>query len=298
MNVIYSIRTFLSVARLGSFSAAAREAGTVPSVISKRIAQLEAHFHAQFFIRSTRGLELTEAGRNFQHRFMSILSELEDAMDSATSRVQLQEHVRIKCPTTFALLHVADVLCDFRLENPGVRIDLVLLDRSVNPLEEGFDIAIGALPASYPHVLDVPLCPLPRKMVASPSYIARHGKPEHPRDISSHDCVTFSAAGDIWTFEGPNGEVAVEVREAFKSSDSSVLRAAAVKGVGITIVSVHTIQDELDSGKLIEILPKFPVPDLFVKALVPERRRSNPTVSAILEALISASASISHIDRN
>lgn len=297
MNVIYSIRTFLSVARLGSFSAAAREAGTVPSVISKRVGQLEAHFHAQFFIRSTRGLELTEAGVNFQHRFRSILSDLDDAMESATSKVRLQEHIRIKCPTTFALSHIADVLCDFRLDNPGVRIDLVLLDRSVNPLEEGFDIAIGALPASYSRVLDVPLCPLPRKMVASPSYIERHGKPEHPRDISSHDCITFSADGDIWTFESPAGEVAVEVREAFKSSDSSVLRAAAVKGVGITIVSAHTIRDELDCGKLIEILPEFPVPDLFVKALVPEKRRSNPTVSAILEALISALSPIPIWDR-
>ncbi|WP_370322285.1 LysR family transcriptional regulator [Oricola sp.] len=297
MDIISNIRAFLNVARLGSFSAAAREAHTVPSVISKRISQLEYQLKTQLFMRSTRGLQLTEAGHGYQQRFLTLVSELEAALDGVEGASRPQEHIRIKCPSTIASLYFSDVLIQFRIDNPGVRIDLVMIDRSVNPLEEGYDLAIGGLPTSYPHVIDIPLCPLPRAIVASPDYLERRGYPQHPRDLADHDCISFPASGTRWAFGGPAGEVSVEIGSVFSATDSHVLRAAAIRGVGVTIVSEPLVRDALESGELVALLPDYRIPDLSLKVLVPENRRSSPTVNAVITALVAATQPVAPWDR-
>ncbi|WP_159585662.1 LysR family transcriptional regulator [Chelativorans xinjiangense] len=288
MDVISNIRAFLTVARVGSFSAAARKSNTVPSVISKRISQLEHQLKTQLFMRSTRGLNLTEAGRGYQQRFIALLADLEAAIDGVEG-ARVQEHIRIKCPSTLTALHLSDALIRFRIDNPGVRVDLVMIDRTVNPLEEGYDLALGALPATYPHVIDVPLCPLPRTIVASSAYLSRRGHPQHPRDLAHHDCITFPASGTRWVFKGPSGEVGVEVNSVFSATDGRVLRDAAVHGVGVAIVSDYMARPSLAAGDLTEIFPEFRVPDLYMKILVPESRQANPTVRAIIDTLVAAS---------
>lgn len=289
MDIISNIRAFLTVARVGSFSAAARECYTVPSVVSKRITQLEHQLKTQLFMRSTRGLEMTEAGRGYQQRFIALLAELEAALDGVEGATKAQEHIRIKCPSTLTALHLSDVLIQFRVDNPGVRVDLVMVDRTVNPLEEGYDLALGALPATYPHVIDIPLCPMPRAIVASSAYLSRRGHPQHPRDLAHHDCITFPASGTRWSFEGSSGEVAVDVNSVFSSTDGRVLRDAAVKGVGVAIISEYMARPSLSAGELVEIFPDFRVPDLYMKILVPEGRQANPTVREIIDILVAAS---------
>lgn len=296
MDVVANIRTFLAVARLGSFSAAARETGTVPSVIAKRISQLEHRLQARLLDRSTRGLALTGAGQEYQRRFLALLSDLDAALGGGPAS-HTQEHIRIKCPTTVSGLEMAEVFVRFRVQNPQVRIELVLVDRPVNPLEEGFDIAIGALPASYPHVEDVPLCPLPRRILAAPSYLARRGTPRHPRDLVAHDCITFPLSGTRWVFDGPSGEVAVEVDSVFSATDSRVLLTAVEAGAGIAVIAEHVARPALTAGTAVAVLPDYRVPDLYVKALVPEGRRSSPTVQAMLAALVAATRPLAPWDR-
>ena len=297
MDIISNIRAFLTVARLGSFSAAAREAHTVPSVISKRISQLEYQLKTQLFMRSTRGLQLTEAGDGYQQRFIALLDELEAALAGVEGAARPQEHIRIKCPSTITSLYLSDVLIQFRIDNPGVRIDLVMIDRTVNPLEEGYDLAIGALPAAYPHVTDVPLCPLKRAVVASPAYLARRGHPQHPRELADHDCITFPASGTRWAFEGAAGEVTVEIGSVFSSTDGHILRDAAKRGVGVVVVSEYMVRAELAAGDLVEVFEDYRVPDLHLKALVPESRMASPTVRAIIDALVAASQPVPPWDR-
>jgi DNA-binding transcriptional LysR family regulator len=286
MDLVLNIKTFLSVARLGSFSAAAREAGTVPSVISKRVSQLEHMCRAQLFDRSTRGLEVTPVGRSFQQKFSELLAEIEATIQSGRQRRQLTGQIRIKCPTTVSVMYFSELLCDFQIRHRGVRIDLDLVDRSVNPVEEGYDIAIGALPTTYPQVREVALGPLPRRLVAAPSYFAERQLPQHPRDLSHFDCIVFRASGSIWTLVGPDGDTAIEVNSVFTSTDSRILLQAAEKGLGVALMTVPVTQAALDAGRLIEVLPDWHVPDLHLKAMVPERRASDPTVKALLDALV------------
>lgn len=298
MDNFSNIRTFLIVARLGSFSAAAREANTVPSVISKRISQLEQQLKTRLFMRSTRGLKLTEAGYGYQQRFIALMAEFDAAFEGVEGSAWPQEHISIKCPSTLLAMHLSDVLIQFRLDNPGVRIDLVMIDRTVNPLEEGYDLALGALPATYPHVLDIPLCPLPRMLVASPAYLARRGYPQHPRDLMNHDCIIFPASGTRWEFESASGEVAVEVNSVFSTTDSRIMRDAAVRGVGVAIVSEYLVRPLVETGELVKLLPEYRVPDLYMKLLVPESRRTRPTIRAIVDTLVAASQPVPPWERD
>ena len=298
MDTIENIRSFLTVARLGSFSLAARENGTVPSVMSKRVSQLEHKLRTQLFHRSTRGLELTGAGRRYQQRFAKVLAELDSALDEAVEHNQLQEHLRIKCPTTLAVTYLSDVLIRFRQDNPGVRIDLILVDRSVNPIEEGYDLAIGALPATYPHVVDIPLCRLARTIVASPEYLEKRGVPRHPRDLAAHDAVNFMTVGTKWSFENARGSSSlVDVNCVFNANDSQVMLKAVLGGLGVAMISEHVVRDAIAEGELVQLLPEYTVPAMAVKAMVPESRMSSPAVKAVLEAIANAWQPIPPWDR-
>ncbi len=288
MDTLDNIRTFLLVARTGGFSAAAREMNTVPSVTSKRVGQLEHRLRAKLFLRSRRKLELTEAGVHYQQRFLSVMADLTAALEDEPGTASLQEHLRVKCPTTLSQLYFADVLLQFRRQNPGVRIDLVLMDRSVNPLEEGFDLAIGALPTTYPNVFDIPLCAMQRALVAAPGYLEARGNPQHPRELSNHDCIVFPATGSNWSLEGPAGPVTVEVNSVFSANDSHVLLKAVENELGLALIARHVADKAITDGRVVEVLPEFRVPQLVIKALVPENRRSNPTVQALLRALTAA----------
>jgi DNA-binding transcriptional LysR family regulator len=159
MDTIDNMRTFIAVVRSGNFSAAARALDTVPSVIAKRIGQLEHRLKVPLFHRSTRSLELTEAGTHYHARFKLLLADIDSVFREDMGKAPgLQERLRIKCPTTLTVSHFGNMLTDFQSRNPGVRMEIMLMDRSVNPLEEGFDISIGALPASFANVVDIPLC--------------------------------------------------------------------------------------------------------------------------------------------
>jgi DNA-binding transcriptional LysR family regulator len=278
------MRAFLTTARAGSFSAAARELGVAPSVVIKRINRLEDQMRAKVFVRSTRKLTLTEAGERARPRYHAILAEIEGALSGAVATPEggIEGHLRIKAPTTFGILHLGGILSDFQIANPRVTVEIVLVDRSVNPVEEGFDLALGALPVSYAHVVDEPLCPFPRVLCAAPDYLARRGDPRHPSDLPDHDCLTYLATGSTWSFVSARGPVSVDVRPRFSANDSQVLLGAARRGIGIAVLSADVAAPALAAGAVVPVLAGFPVAPLWLKALVPEGRIGRAPVRALL----------------
>ena len=141
MNTLLNIKAFLLVARSGSFSGAARELGVAPSVVTKRITRLEEEMGAQLFVRSTRALSLTSAGERLLPQYQRLVAELDEIIGAtAAAERGIEGHLRVKGPTTLTSLFLGPILCDFHALNPGLTMDIVLLDRSVNPLEEGFDL--------------------------------------------------------------------------------------------------------------------------------------------------------------
>jgi DNA-binding transcriptional LysR family regulator len=274
------------VARLGSFSGAARQLGLVPSVITKRIGQLERSLGTKLLVRSTRGLTLTQAGERYLPRFVRFVAELEELFAPATNEDErLTGHLRIKSPTTVSSMVIGDVLAEFLTEHPGVSLEIVLIDRSVNPMEEGFDFSIGALPVSYPNLVEVPLCPYDQVTCCAPAYLEDNAAPQNPGELAFHDVLTSVAYSRTWSFDGPTGPISAQVHPRVEASDSRTLRAATLRGLGISILPRDLVEEDLRQGTLVQLLTEFPVTRLYLKALVPCTKINSPLVREALAFL-------------
>jgi DNA-binding transcriptional LysR family regulator len=286
MDTIRNIKAFLLVARTNSISVAARQLGVVPSVITKRIDRLEDQMGVPLLRRSTRGISLTGAGEARLPRLQAAVAELETIFqESQVSTSEMEGHLRIKSPTTIAIFSLGEMLTRFQIAHPRISIELVMLDRSVNPIEEGFDLAIGALPTSYPGVIDEPLCPYPRVICASPAYLERRDAPQHPRDLVQHDCLTFATTGLNWAFQSRRGLINVDVKAKLRANDSQLLLRAAVAGIGIARIASHVARPSIERGELVTLLPDYPVPEFWVKALIPKNRFEKPAVRQLVSIL-------------
>jgi DNA-binding transcriptional LysR family regulator len=281
-----NINAFLVVARLGSFSAAARELDVAPSVVTKRITQLEERVQTRLIVRSTRGLTLTPAGERLLPRFLRVVTELDELLlDAPATNGEIEGHVRVKSPTTITSLYFGGLFSDFQQQHPRVTLEVVLLDRSVNPLEENYDLVVGARAASYPNVVDVPLCTYHQVLCCSPDYLDSKPEPRHPRDLVDHDCLTTVLFGTTWTFDSPSGGISVEVRSRFHANDSRVVLQGVRRGLGVAILPRFLVDEDLKAGRLRALLEGFPLPIFWLKALVPRIKMDKPAVRELVSFL-------------
>jgi len=286
MDVLVNLQAFLATADAAGFSAAARKLNVSTSVVAKRVTQLEARLGIALFHRSTRHLRLTAAGQEYVHRARGVVADVGDLLSRMGEKDRdLVDHLRIKAPTSLTIARLADVFSAFQTQNPKLKLEIVLIDRPVDPVTEGFDIAIGAFPHSFGGVIDEPLCLLKRLLCASPAYLAAHGTPRHPRDLVDHRCLSFLPTGPDWIFDGPRGRITVQVRPLLSSNEGHVLVKSAIAGNGIAFISHYLAEEALRRGTLQIVLPDFPIPELWVKATIPERRVKAAAVQALLREL-------------
>jgi DNA-binding transcriptional LysR family regulator len=286
MDAFQNLRAFLAVAETRSFTAAARRSGLATSVLTKRVDQLERAVKTRLFVRTTRTVTLTEAGRRWIERVRSLVADFDDTMRQVSDTGHdLEGPIRIKAPTTLTVLYLAEILTRFQTLNPKLSMEIVLADRVVNPADEGFDVAIAAFDATFGDVVDIPLCPLRRVLCASPDYVARRGQPAHPRDLMAHDTLSFGPTGSIWSFIGPQGPATVEVNPRISANDGQVLLRAALAGNGIALLSEYLTAPRLATGELVPVLQAYELPELWVKVLIPEARMQVARISALAEFL-------------
>jgi DNA-binding transcriptional LysR family regulator len=286
MDTILNMKAFLATARSGSFSEAARQLSVAPSVVSKRVNQLEWQLRSRLLERTTRRVRLTEIGEQYLPTIRGIITEYDDLVaGSLRSPGELEGHIRVKSPAAITTLHLGKVYTEFQRTHPRVTLEIVLMDRSVNPIEEGFDVVLGLLPASYDNVIEEALVPYPRIACASPDYLKQHGEPKHPRDLASHDCLVFQPAGSNWTFQSKRGPISVQVRPKFSSNDIQVIVEAAKDGSGIAVVSKLISKQPRREGSLVPVLTDFPLADHWLKAFIPKSRIGLARVQALLTAI-------------
>jgi DNA-binding transcriptional LysR family regulator len=286
MDTLANLKAFLATADSGSFSEAARQGDVVPSVVAKRVDQLEWRIQAPLFTRSTRKLTLTDVGERYLPTVRQLVAQMDDMLAGMSQAAGgLEGHIRIKIPTTLGTLYLSDLLTRFLAEQPRISMDIVLADRSVNPVEEGFDLAIGALPESYGLVKDHALSPIRRRLCAAPAYLARKGHPSQAVDLIDHDCLVFTTSGSRWEFQSPQGQVGVDVRAKLKTNDGVALSKAAISGLGIAVIADYLASPAIANGSLVEICPELSLPDLWLKALVPNNRYDLPRIQMLLQWL-------------
>lgn len=283
MDTLTNLKAFLAVARTGSFAAAARELKVAPSVVTKRIGQIEWQLKTPLFERNTRKVSLTATGLRYLPAVQRSVSDMDELFAEIPSQGQaLQGTIRIKSPGTLAVQLLGPILERFQQRYPLVNLELLTLDRSVNPVDEGFDVALTLMPDTYAGVIEVPLSPMPRVLCASPAYLERKGIPAHPRELVEHDILNFLPTGTIWIFEGAMGEVQVRLQPRFNTNEGQLILSGALAGNGIARLSDYLYQRHLKSGALVPLLAGYPIKQLWFKALVPENRIQVARVQALL----------------
>lgn len=286
MDTVQNMRAFLAVCRRRSFVAAARDVGVAPSVLTKRVNQLEYRLNAKLLERTTRHVRPTELGERYRSIIQRIVRDCEELVNGIQRAPSaLAGHIRVKVPARMTERVLTPVFVRFRREHPAVTLDVVVQDESVNPLEGGFDIALDVMNTSYDETEQQTFLIYPSIVCAAPDYLARRGHPLHPSDLQHHDCLVFQASGSIWTFLGGNGPVIVNVSPCFSTNDADLLLSVACGGCGIGKLSLFLARGALHAGRLVRVLSDYRTPDLSLKAFVPRNRVHLARVRALLAAI-------------
>jgi DNA-binding transcriptional LysR family regulator len=286
MDRIEAMQAFVAVAELRGFAPAARKLGLSPSGVTRLIAALEEHLGARLLQRTTRSVALTDVGSRYLERARRILSDVEEAEDSAQDeRATPGGRLVVSAPVGFGRLHVSPVMSEYLKLYPGVSGDLRLSDRVVNLVEDGIDVAvrIGHLPDSSlvaRHVGE-----MRRIVVASPGYLEAHGEPDTPEAIASHQTIRFGAtmAAPDWLFvrEGEEVHIATAPRFTTNSSDAAVHFAA--QDGGLTRLLAYQAAEAIKAGRLKIILAKFEQPALPIHVVYPTSRLLSAKVRTFID---------------
>jgi DNA-binding transcriptional LysR family regulator len=294
MDRFASLKAFIRVAETRSFSEAARQLRLSKSVVTKRVGQLERQLDTRLFHRTTRQVRLTDAGSAYLARAVPLVAELED-MDSAigAEKAEPRGELRVSAPTSFGTLHLGPALCDLQKQHPRLNIELILNDRIVNPVNEGFDVAVQDAPASSPLLIERRIAPVRRVVCASPAYLRARGRPEHPLDLTGHDCIQYSflQTGNVWVFEGRKGRASVAVKPRFTTNSGQVMRDAALHGNGIALLPTLLVGPDLRRKRLVAILGEWTPPELWLAAVYPQTHRAALKVRVLTDFLVRRFAS-------
>lgn len=290
MDRLAGLEVFVQVATTGSFSEAARRLGSSKSAVSKQIAGLEQRLGARLFNRTTRRLSLTAAGALLQERASLILGEF-DELEQALTSAQLKPSgvLRVNVPVSFGILHIAPAIPGFLAQHPDIEIDLTLNDRFVDLVNEGYDLAVRVGELKDSTLMARPLAAVRLIVCAAPAYLARHGTPRAPADLSAHDCLCYSYQPyqQEWRFTAPDGAVhRVPVRGSLRANNGDVLLTAARQGCGIVLTPDFMAAPALASGELVPLLEDYRSRELAVHAVYPFTRHVPARVRAFIDHLV------------
>lgn len=244
MTDLADYQIFARVARRGSMSAAGREMGLSPAVVSKRISQLEQQLGVRLFHRTTRQLALTEEGAGFFRRVVDILNLVEEAETFVQRRGgEVRGRVRIALGGVLARRLLVPRLEELYRRHPAIELSLSITEDEVDLIRDGYDIALRGEPALDPSLMSRPLLSPGCSLLASTSYVERQGEPRSPEDLHEHDCL-FVGEGNLWQLEGQGGESeAVRVRGPLASNSGEIVLAALNCGLGIALCPAWQLAD-------------------------------------------------------
>jgi DNA-binding transcriptional LysR family regulator len=287
MSELNEIRAFLAVVEAGGFGRAARRLNIAKSIVSRRIARLEAHLGARLLSRTTRGIYPTEAGLEFKERAEHILDELEEARAAIAQRSGgVVGRVRISVPLSFGVLHIAPILGELALRYPKLNIEAEFSDRIVDLIGEHFDLAIRIGRLKDSSLVARRIAPVRAVVVASAAYLAEHGTPATPEDIARHECLIYSGATSDWLFRSGKRWLAVRPQGRLKSDSGEAILQWAIAGLGIAALPTFVASEAIGRGTIQPLLLDYPMPEFGVYAVRPPGPRVPAKVRVLIDAMV------------
>lgn len=289
MDRLTEMEAFANVVDQGGFTDAAKKMGLSKSAVSKHVSSLEARLGARLLNRTTRRVSPTEIGLAYYDRARRVLNDageadaLVTAMQSAPSGL-----LRISVATDFGVNHLSPVLSEFLNDFPDITVNMVLNNRYVELISEGFDMAVRVGELEDSSLRARKLCDIQKRMIAAPAYLEKYGRPTRIDDLTNHKLLHYSnqSSGNLWKITAPSGEKR-QIRSAgwLSVNDGQSLLNAAVSGLGIAYLPSYLYSDAMADGRVEDVMPSLPVETQGIYAVYPPGRFTQPKVRAFIDFL-------------
>jgi DNA-binding transcriptional LysR family regulator len=289
MDKFQEMQAFATVVDHGSFVKAADALAMSKAAVSRYVGELEARLGVRLLHRTTRRLSMTEEGQVFHARCKELLSGLNEAEAEISSRnLSASGLVRVNAPVTFGILHLAPLWGEFMALHPKVTFEITLVDRVVDIVEEGYDLAvrIATLPSST--LISRRLSSARLVLCASPQYLEQHGTPQHPDELAKHTIIAYSylSTKDEWQFVGPEGKISIQTRPCMHTNSGETCRAAALAHQGVILQPTFLVGQDIVEGRLVELLPQYRGAEFGIYAVYPTRKHVPTKVRVLIDFLI------------
>lgn len=294
MDKFQEMASFVAVVEAGSFVGAADATGLSKAAVSRHVAELEQRLGARLLHRTTRRLSLTDDGQLFFARAKEMLAVVDEAESEISSRSgEPSGLLRINAPLTFGVLHLAPLWGRFAQMYPKVSLDIELSDRVVDLVEEGYDLAVRITNLPNSQLVSREIASTRMVACASPSYLALHGTPAHPRELAQHEVISYSywGARDEWTFTASDeSKVVARTHARIHANNGDTCRAAALDHQGIILQPDFLVANDLRRGDLVELMPMYRAMTLGIHAVYPSRKHLPIKTRRLVDFLVEAFA--------
>ncbi|GLQ45327.1 LysR family transcriptional regulator [Dyella lipolytica] len=265
---------FVALVRAGSFTAAAGQLGMTKAMVSQHLLRLERELGVTLIVRSTRRMALTEAGAAFHTDCVRLLEQTEAAIERIGNRRNTPTGtLRLTTSTDYGMSVVAPALAEFRRLHPSLQIDLVINDQISDLITERFDLAIRIGWLRDSSLRAARLGSFRQLVMATPAYVAEHGVPRRPEDLSTHPWIAMSAltAPLRWTFtRGSGTRRVVRMRQAMQANNAAAIRALVLSGAGVSVLPDYLVEDDIQAGRLQVLLAQYRLPEGGIHAVYPD----------------------------
>ncbi len=288
MDRLTSLTVFGRVVECGGFSAAARRLNMSVTMVGNHVQSLEDRLGARLLNRTTRRISLTETGKYYYERSLQILADLEEA-DRAAGALSTTPRGTLKLYTSGAIVRfLLPVVNEFMTQYPAISLDFNVGERSIDMVEEGYDLMIRTLPASDSTLVARKLAPWRHMLVCSPEYRDTHPVPKVPADLVEHNCLqyTYYPYGDEWRFEDADGkQVGVKISGNVVSNSAETLRFLLASGQGIFLAPSFIVFEEVAAGRLVRVMPDYRAVEFMISAIYPNRSHLPTKVRLFIDLL-------------
>ncbi|MTI09948.1 LysR family transcriptional regulator, partial [Curvivirga aplysinae] len=285
MDKLANMQAFEAVGRTGSFAEAARKLNVANSVISKRVKDLEDFLGSQLLIRTTRQVNLTDTGYSYLEYVSRILNEIEEVEARIQYKIDKPSGtIMLAAPLSFSLQFLGPTIASYLDKYPGVEIKTYLSDRSVNLMNEGYDLAIRTGPLKDSSLIAKKLVNCRRVICASPDYFKKYGKPHLPQDLKDHNCLSYLnlADGKAWPYMENGKRKWQNVSGNFSSDNGDLLYEAALASHGITFLPTFIVGEAIQTGKLITVLNEYEETDFNIFAVYQHTRHLSTKIRTFI----------------